>query len=757
MDVMQVLDFYERLTGRRLIRDNQVIGQINIVINQPVPKDEAIKIIEINLLMNGFTLVPVERTDGKLWKVIGTGKSPRNYGIPIFSELDELPDNEQVVTYLKKLEFADPTELAQVLGQAIPASPTLGQTITPLPKAGALLITENSVIIRGILRIIREIDLPPAEVKSEFFELKRADAKDVLEKLQDIIQPKGQTAATTTTPGVPRPNQVRANLALTPEGVPLPGGNATVEVTAPGTIEVNSGRVLSEDAVVVGKTILQADQRTNRIHIVTRPINLKFFRKLIEQLDADTIFGEPVTRPLKFVSAGDILQAMKQAISDPGQKDEGGGSNGKTGTGNRGNTGSNQNLSDNNRFGNNSSNGGGSGGSGTGGFSESLNAEERDVVPEAFTVGNTKIIADKRANAIIVIGNKDVQQKVFAFLDNIDIRSPQVMIHAVIGTLSLTDNEQFGVDYILRNGGDKGLRSSTTGTTGTSGFVVTPDTLTSPRGLSLAALLNQSKITQIASGGAAGLGGFFTAGNALDVIVQALNTTGRFRVTSNPNVFASNNKKAVISSGTEIAVPTNITSSAVGVNSNNGLSTNSSVQFKTVATQLEVLPLINSDGECQLEIVQKIDELSGDSDTISGNQIPRIGTRVLKTNVSVPNGATIVLGGLRIERNTKSNSGIPYLSKIPYLGAAFRNTRITKSREELVILIRPEVVKTPRGTIDQREREFEGLQIEPDLEATLAPKGIRAHVPADETFRKGGTTLREDAPAPAPKRTAKRK
>ena len=756
MDVMQVLDFYERLTGRRLIRDNQVIGQINIVINQPVPKDEAIKIIEINLLMNGFTLVPVERTDGKLWKVIGTGKSPRNYGIPIFSELDELPDNEQVVTYLKKLEFADPTELAQVLGQAIPASPTLGQTITPLPKAGALLITENSVIIRGILRIIREIDLPPAEVKSEFFELKRADAKDVLEKLQDIIQPKGQTAATTTTPGVSRPNQVRANPALTPEGVPLPGGNATVEVTAPGTIEVNSGRVLSEDAVVVGKTILQADQRTNRIHIVTRPVNLKFFRKLIEQLDADTIFGEPVTRPLKFVSAGDILQAMKQAISDPGAKDEGGagGANGRTGQ-NRGSTGNTQNASDNNRFGNNGGGLGGSGGGGTGGFSESLNAEERDVVPEAFNVGNTKIIADKRANAIIVIGNKDVQQKVFAFLDKIDVRAPQVTIHAVIGTLSLNDDENFGVDYVFRRGGDRGLNGGTTGTgAAASNLVISPGNLTNPGGLSLTSLLAQSKITQIATGGASGLSGFFTAGNALDVIVQALNQTGRFRVTSNPNVFTSNNKKAVISSGTEIAVPTNITSSAVGVNANNGLSTNASVQFKTVATQLEVLPLINSDNECQLEIVQKIDELSGDTDTISGNAIPRIGTRVLKTNVSVPSGATIVLGGLRIERNSLSKSGIPYLSKIPGLGALFRSTKTKKTRDELVILLRPVVSNTPRDAIDQRERQFEGLQLEPDLESTLAPKGIRERVPADETFRRGEPLLREDAPAPAPKRTA---
>ena len=759
-DVGLILDVYEGLTGRRLIRDNTigVSGAVSIVVNQKIPKEEAIKIIEISLLMNNITLVPVDGPQSKLWKAIGTGKSPRNAGIPIISEYDELPENEQIVTFLKKLEYADPTELATTLGQAIPAGP-LGPGITPLPKAGALLITENTVIIRGLLRIIREIDLPPAEVKSEFFSLQRADAKDVLEKLQDIIQPKGQTATTTTTPGVPRPNPnlPRPNAALTPEGVPLPGGNATVEVTGPGTIEVNSGRVLSEDAVVVGKTILQADQRTNRIHIVTRPVNLKFFRKLIDQLDEDTIFGEPVTRPLKFVSAGDILQAMKQAISDPGAKDDGGAATGRTGTGNRGSTGSGQNLSDNNRFGNNSGGLGGNGGGGTGGFSESLNAEERDVVPEAFIVGNTRIIADKRANAIIVIGNKDVQQKVFAFLDKIDVRSPQVTIHAVIGTLTLNDDEQFGVSYVLRNGGDKGLRQGTTGTDGTGGFVVTPDSLTTPRGLSLTNLLNQSKITQIATGGAGGLGGFFTAGNALDVIVQALNTTGRFRVTSNPSVFTSNNKKAVISSGTEIAVPTNITSSAVGVNANNGLSTNSSVQFKTVATQLEVLPLINSDNECQLEIVQKIDELSGDSDTISGNSIPRIGTRVLKTNVSVPSGATIVLGGLRIERNSISKSGIPYLSKIPGIGGLFRSTRTRKDRDELEILLRPVVSNTPRDAISQRERQFEGLQLEPDLESVLTPKGIRKNVPADETFRRGEPLLREDTPAPAPKRSASAK
>ena len=765
-DIGAVLDFYEKLKQIRLIRDNQVIGQVNIVVNQQIPKEEAIKIIEINLIMNGFSLIPV---DEKLWKIIGTGKSPRNFGVPILSDEEELPENtERIVTFLTKLEYVDPVELSQTLAQAFPAGGPIqiGQALTPLPKAGALLITENSVIIRGILRIIREIDLPPAEVVSEFFDLERADSKDVLEKLQDIIQPKTQTGTTTTTvpTNVPRPGTpaaaaaaARGGVAVNAEGLPVPQP-ATVEVTGPNTIEVNSGQVLSEDAVVVGKTILQADQRTNRIHIVTRPVNLKFFRKLIEQLDAQTVFGEPVVFPLKFVQAGDIIESLRRSISDPGAKEEGGAgttTGARTGQTPRGTTGSNQNLFDNNRFGNQGG-GLGGGGGGTGGFSESLSAEERDIVPETFTVGNTRVIADKRANAIIVIGNKDIQQKVFAVLEKLDVRAPQVEIHTVIGTLTLTDNQQFGVDYVLRKGGDNGLRSGTgnVGGTAVGDFVIRPGQLTNPAGLNIANLLNQSKITQIMTGGAGGFSGFFTAGNSLDVLVSALMSTNRFKVAATPHIFTSNNKKAVISSGEEVAVPTQIQSSGFTNNQGN-LTTNSSIQFKTIALQLEVLPLINADGEVSLEIVQKIDEQAGTT-TIDNNEIPRIATRVLKTNVTVPNGGTLVLGGLRRERNNVAKRGIPYLSKIPGLGALFRSTSTEKTRDELVIMMRPQVTLEPRAEILRREKDMEGFLLEPDLEATLDPPGIRKHVPPGETFR-AAPILREHIATPIPKAKALKK
>src|SRR5688572_5002932 len=178
--VKEVLAIYERLTGKRLILDSQVTGPVPLNINTRVSNEEAIKIIEVALLMNQFTLVPTE--DKNIWKVFGIGKNPKNGGVPIYTEETMLPATEQVVSFLFKLQYADATELQQTLSQAFPANPVLGgQSITALPKAGALLVTENTAIIRQIVRIIFELDREPAKVDSRFFALQRADAKDIQE------------------------------------------------------------------------------------------------------------------------------------------------------------------------------------------------------------------------------------------------------------------------------------------------------------------------------------------------------------------------------------------------------------------------------------------------------------------------------------------------------------------------------------------------------------------------------------------------
>src|SRR6516164_11414840 len=114
-DVVDVLHLYEQLTGKKLVMDNFVQGKVNIFIAKDVSREEAIKIIEMSMALNGISLVPVEGSD--IVKVIGTGKNPRTTGVPMISDESEIPEGDHVISYLFKLRYADPQELQQALGQ----------------------------------------------------------------------------------------------------------------------------------------------------------------------------------------------------------------------------------------------------------------------------------------------------------------------------------------------------------------------------------------------------------------------------------------------------------------------------------------------------------------------------------------------------------------------------------------------------------------------------------------------------------------
>ena len=762
-EVRDVLAFYATLKKVRLIIEPTVQGILNINVKEEISKDEALRLIEQNLLMSNFIFVPAGRDT---FKVLFT-KSPRTQGISLLSDELQLPENEQVVSFLLKLRFADPTEttafLLQYLGGAGSTQGVAYSQVLPLPKSQAVLITENSIVIRSLLQIVRVLDMPPAEVESEFISLERADAKDVLEKLEQIFG-KNQPNATgaPTLAGIPR----RTQPVITPEGNVIPP-EATATPAGPDSVEISAG-TLSEDSIIVGKIKITADIRTNRLHVVTRPINLRFIRKLIREFDRDVKFGEPSIRKLQHVQAGDILDVIVKSISDPGQKDAAGGATagarpGGTG-GNRGGAGGGGSLlggGGGDSFGGQSGGGGGRSGGGLS-LSESLNTEERDIVPEAVIVGNTKIIADKRVNQIIVLGNQEVKAKIFALIDDLDTRSPQVTLHTIIGELNLNTSERFSVNYILNNGTRRGLlgNGGTIGTPGTPGTPTVPGDGTGTGsaanngpGVSISGgtpvlnfgnLLGSTSITQALTAGATGLSGFVAAGNAFNAIVNALESNDRFRVVSRPTLHASNNKKATIASGEEIAVPTSIQSGFGGGSVNNGsnLVTNSSIQFKTVALQLEILPLINSEREVTLDIVQKVDERAGTT-RIDNNDIPNIATRVIKTTVTVPNEGTLVLGGLIKSTESNLRSGIPYLSRIPVIGPLFGSKSKVKTRTELIILIRPVVSMGPCEAVDQREREMEFLNVDPDLETTLYPQNLRKKVQSEPALRRSPLILRQ--------------
>ncbi|MGV3533546.1 MAG: type II secretion system protein GspD, partial [Chthoniobacteraceae bacterium] len=361
--------------------------------------------------------------------------------------------------------------------------------------------------------------------------------------------------------------------------------------------------------------------------------------------------------------------------------------------------------------------------------------------------------------SIIVVGNKEDTSKVFPIIDEVDLRQTEVIPRTVIGELTLGSNETFSVDYILRNGparvvlpispgtnpgtGNGGTGNGGTGNNG--GNVGAGTGFVSLNGnspvLNFNNLINQQTVNRIGVAGATGLSGFFTVGNTLDVIVNALESTNRFRVTQRPSLNATNNSPAKIISGQEIAIPTNIQSS---FNTGNNLVTNSSVQFKRVALELTILPLINSEKEVSLDILQRVDEVSG-STRIDNNDIPTVATREIETRVTVPNNGTLVLGGLVRDNETNTRSGVPYLSRIPVVGALFRSTSKVKQRTELVILIRPVVTLDNSEAVEQRERQFESLDLEADLESSLAPPNTRKRAPFDDLLRRSQMILRQES------------
>jgi general secretion pathway protein D len=709
-DVADVLRFYEQLTGKKLVMDNFVQGKVNIFIAKEVPREEAIKIIEMNLLLNGYSLVPSEDSD--IVKVIGTGKNPRTTGVPIISDETEIPDGDHVISYLFKLRYADPQELQQALGQYL-SPPQPYTSFLALPKAGAILITENSSVIRTLARIINQVDVPPAEVVSEFIKLERADASKVVEMLNAVFGKEEKTG------GGQYPGGVR--------GV-RPGGAPNVPAQAAEVSEVGGLTALTEEAVVVGKIKLSADVRTNRIHVITRPVNMPFVRKLISEFDANVEFAKPVTRPLRYISAADVLPVIVQALTEPGAAAPAGAEGALPGASpgasppRRSTT-----TTAANPYGAATSTTTGGGGESALNISEELQTQPVDTTPKAVTVGNAKIIADQRANAIIVLGNREVVVKVQKVLDEMDVKAPQVALTTVIGELTLNNDEELGVDWfakydrkivaISRNTGapipnPTAAPSAAAGATPVIGSVMDP-----------AGLVNFGQaLRQVATG----TNIYIAAGNYLATIVHALETTGKFKVISRPMVFTSNNKKAIIASGTEVPIPvnslTNVVSNGVTQSVNNTAAVASSIEYKKVALQLEVVPLINSEKEVSLDILQKIDSLvAGGNVTIGGNPVPTIATRYIRTNVTAGNGSTIVLGGLIQDNKQKSFTGIPILDKIPYLGAAFRSTIYTRMRTELIILMCPEVTLTKLDLYRLREKNEDKTHFGPELDQEGCP------------------------------------
>ncbi|MGI8604857.1 MAG: secretin N-terminal domain-containing protein [Verrucomicrobiales bacterium] len=662
-----LLGVYELLTEKAIVKETGIFDgkPISLVTSKPLTKAEAIELIESSLQLNGYVLT--ESADGVSIRITLPTLAQANItrGLSIHESPEALPKGHTMASYFLRLEHLDPSEAATTFWSHLGLN-TFGR-LTPVASPPGLLITENADNIRQILRVAAVLDVPQGQshLRTEFYELKYADAVVI-----------GQILTSTFT---------------TRQALPT----LTTDTAGDTETRIPARLVTSVPARVV------ADDRLNRIMLVALERDHEYARKLIAEFDQPLKDLVPLERRLKYVFVDQVLPVLVDVLQDvgTGSSTMAGGEVVRTKRPPQASTDPSTLAGRPRRAPVQRE------GVRTGpvGYEDELVPPEENAAPLSVLVGKTRLVADVQANKLIAYGPAEDLSKITSLLDHLDRKPPQVYLATIIGQLSLGDGFEFGVDYLRQFQG--------AGSGDFAGSFVTWDSLqkslTDSRNPIPKAPLQPSQ----------GLNIYGQIADGFDIYVRALESTQRFKVLSRPSIYAANNKKAVITSGRRIPVPTSsITDLA------NTTSVRTNITYQDVVLKLEVIPLINSNQEVSLTIAQINDTVSGEQ-RVGENIVPIIGTERLVTTVTVANRSTIVLGGLITENEEKSVAGIPVLSRIPVLGNAFKSTKTRKSRKELLIFIQPVVVEDNAQAAEASLSEDLRTRIGADA-ATLFPAAL---------------------------------
>jgi general secretion pathway protein D len=276
-----------------------------------------------------------------------------------------------------------------------------------------------------------------------------------------------------------------------------------------------------------------------------------------------------------------------------------------------------------------------------------------------------KIISDDITNTIVILATQEDYEAITKAIQQLDIAPRQVIIEGMIASVSLTDNLSLGVGGIIK------------GTLYQNG---------SPYGANFGLNTDQLNASALAQAGFS-----FVATDAAEVVrslITALASDSKAKVLASPHILVSDNRDAKIQVGQQVPLLTSENYSTSSVTNQR------TYQYKDIGIILKVKPRINEGGLVSLEISQEIS--TPEKITLSGSEQLLINKTEVVTNLVVQDGQTIVIGGLIREDTTKTTSGIPFLSRIPFIGWLFGGMSDDKSRTELIILLTPRVIKNQR-------------------------------------------------------------
>jgi general secretion pathway protein D len=295
---------------------------------------------------------------------------------------------------------------------------------------------------------------------------------------------------------------------------------------------------------------------------------------------------------------------------------------------------------------------------------------------------NVRITADVTNNAVLVYANQESQRVVEQTIRQIDRPQRQIAIEATIAEVTLNDQLNYGVQFFLAS--QKGSIANTI-----SGVTPTGAGTGTGTGTGTTAVGAASNTVNAAAGALLGraLPGFnflIGAENSPRVILDALHNITDVKVLSNPSLVVLDNQVATLQVGDQVPFSTG---TATVLTANNTVV--NTIDYKNTGIILRVLPRANANGNIVLDIEQEISSVAAGSTPLQ----PTISQRRVKSSIAVASGQTVLLAGLITETENKQRQGIPVLDSIPGIGDAFSHQTNTRARTELILFIRPTIIR----------------------------------------------------------------
>ncbi|MEA3082536.1 MAG: ral secretion pathway protein [Paraburkholderia sp.] len=664
-DIDQVAKAIGAATGKTIIVDPRVKGQLNLVSENAVPEDQALKTLQSALRMQGFALVQ----DHGVLKVVPEADA-KLQGVPTYVGNAPVARGDQVVTQVFVLKNESANNLLPVLRPLI--SPN--NTVAAYPANNSLVVTDYADNVRRIAQIIAGVDTAAGQSVS-VVPLKNANALDIAAQLTKMLDP---------------------------------------------------GAIGSTDATL--KVSITADPRTNSLLIrASNGGRLAAAKQLAKELDAPTTqLGNMHVVPLRNADATRLAKTLRGMLGKGGDTGSSSGSNdansfnqngGGGGGGGGGGLGSNSTGSSgtpplpSGGLGGGSSpmggTGGGygsSGGSGSGGLLGGDKDKSDDNQPGGM------IQADSATNSLIITASEPVYRNLRAVIDQLDARRAQVYIEALIVELNSTTNANLGIQWQIAN---NSVFAGTNLATGSGNSIV-----------NLTAAAAGAAATGV-TGGLAGALGASQLQQGLNVgwvhnifgvqglgaLLQALSQTADANVLSTPNLITLDNEEAKIVVGTNVPIQTGSYSNLTSATATSAFNTYDRVD---VGLTLHIKPQITDGGILKLQLYTEDSAIvNGTTNATTNPAGPEFTKRSIQSTVLADNGEIIVLGGLMQDNYQVSNSKVPLLGDIPWIGQLFRSEQKTRDKTNLMVFLRPVIINdrsTAQAVTSNRYDYIQGVQ-----------------------------------------------